>query len=149
MTGRKPNLLSVLGQPVPYAHVIIFYLPNKDMDGKEFDVDPWDTERTMAKISKKRIGTLLKAEHREAVKTPFYYAPPFLDEVRRSLQERLASKGGRPTVPEWEVVRKTRYSKETWAYLNKLAAEWSKAGVSVSPSQVAARIVEQIVCRQS
>ena len=100
----------------------------------------------MAKLSKKRVGALLKAKHSESVKTPFYYAPPFLDEVRRDLQDRLTSSGGRPTVPEWEIVRKTRYSKKTWDYLNKLATKWSKAGVSVSPSQVAARIVEQ-ACR--
>lgn len=103
----------------------------------------------MAKLSKARIGAVLKAKHREAVSTPFYYAPPFLDEVRKSLEERLASSGGRPTVADWKVVRKTRYSKRTWAYLSGLAAKWSKAGgVSVSPSQVAARIVEE-VCRTS
>lgn len=100
----------------------------------------------MAKLSKKRVGALLEAKHSASVKTPLYYAPPFLDEVRSSLQERLTSSGGRPTVPEWEIVRKTRYSKKTWDYLNKLSAKWSKAGVSVSPSQVAARIVEQ-ACR--
>ncbi len=61
----------------------------------------------------------------------------------------VASSGGRPTVADWKVVRKTRYSKRTWAYLSGLAAKWSKAGgVSVSPSQVAARIVEE-VCRTS
>lgn len=101
------------------------------------------------KLSKARIGAVLKARRREPVKTPFYYAPPFLDEVRKSLEQRLSSSGGRPTVAEWKVVRKTRYSKRTWAYLSGLAAKWSKAGgVSVSPSQVAARIVEEI-CRTS
>ena len=100
----------------------------------------------MPKLSKEKIGTLLRAKHREPVKTPFYYAPPFLDELRKTLQERLASSGGRPTVAEWEVVRKTRYSKETWQYLADLAEQWSKGGASVSPGQVAARIVEE-VCR--
>jgi len=103
--------------------------------------------KDMAKLSKERIGTLLKAKRRESVKTPFYYAPPFLDEVRKTLQERLTSSGGRPTVSGWDIVRKTRYSKKTWSHLSGLAARWSKAGgVSVSPSQVAARIVEE-VCR--
>jgi hypothetical protein len=63
------------------------------------------------------------------VKTPFYYVPPFLDELRRSLQERLASTGGRPTVREWQVVRKTRFSKETWQYLARLADQWSNGGI--------------------
>jgi hypothetical protein len=49
-------------------------------------------------------------------------------------------------VREWQVVRKTRFSKETWQYLARLADQWSKGGASVSPSQVAARIVEE-VCR--
>ena len=29
---------------VSYDHVLIVYLPNKDKDGKAFDVEPWDTE---------------------------------------------------------------------------------------------------------
>ena len=56
----------------------------------------------MARPSKERIATLLRAKHHETVKTPLYYAPPFLDELRKSLQERLASRGGRPTVAEWD-----------------------------------------------
>jgi hypothetical protein len=100
----------------------------------------------MAKLTKERIGSILKAKRRAAVQTPFYFAPPFLDEVRESLQQNLASSGGRPTVKDWQVVRKTRYSKRTWAELNQLAVRWSKPGASVSPSQVAARIIE-LACR--
>lgn len=98
----------------------------------------------MARLSKGKIATLLRAKRREPVKTPLYYAPPFLDELRKGLQERLASRGGRPTVSEWEVVRKTRYSKKTWLWLAQLAEQWSQGGASVSPSQVAARIVEEV-----
>ena len=97
----------------------------------------------MAKLSKEKVAALLGAKSSEAVSTPFYYAPPFLDELRRTLQERLASSGGRPTVPEWEVVRKTRYSRETWDHLTALAREWSSAGCSVSASQIASLVVEQ------
>lgn len=97
----------------------------------------------LSKLSKAKVAQLVGAKHHEPVRTPFYYAPPFLDEVRKSLEERLASSGGRPTVSEWEIVRKTRFSKRTWTYLQGLAKQWSRAGVSVSPSQVAARIVEQ------
>lgn len=103
----------------------------------------------MPKISKKKVAGILGATNREALHTPFYYAPPFLDEVRQYLQEKLRSRGGRPTVPEWKIIRKTRFSKETWERLTNLAGEWSNAGVSVSPSQVAARIVEQVVSRSS
>jgi hypothetical protein len=86
----------------------------------------------MARLSKAKIGEVLRAKRREPVKTPFYYVPPFLDELRRSLQERLASTGGRPTVREWEVVRKTRFSKETWQYLSRNTRNrrryWSRRG---------------------
>ena len=27
-----------------HAHVVVTYLPNKDRQGKEFDVEPWETE---------------------------------------------------------------------------------------------------------
>lgn len=30
--------------PLPYDHVLISFLPNKDKDGKEFNVEPWETE---------------------------------------------------------------------------------------------------------
>ncbi len=30
--------------PLSYDHVFIAYLPNKDRDGKEFDVEPWETK---------------------------------------------------------------------------------------------------------
>ena len=30
--------------PASYEHVYISYLPNKDRYGKEFDVEPWETE---------------------------------------------------------------------------------------------------------
>ena len=43
----------------------------------------------MAAISKERVATLLQAEHHEPSRLRFYYAPPFLDELRRMLQERL------------------------------------------------------------
>lgn len=98
-------------------------------------------------LSKERIGSILGAKHRQAVQVPFYYAPRFLDQVREYLHRRLASKGGRPGVAEWQVVRKTRYSRKTWGALRHMAAVWSKGGASVSPAQVAARIVEEVVTR--
>lgn len=39
------TIMSNLGfVPVPYDHVLIFYLPNKDKNGNKFDVEPWETE---------------------------------------------------------------------------------------------------------
>jgi len=38
------DLLREIGfSPLSYAHVVIAYLPNKDKNGKEFDVEPWET----------------------------------------------------------------------------------------------------------
>jgi hypothetical protein len=39
------DLLREMGlSPLAHAHIVIIYLPNKDKDGKEFDVEPWETE---------------------------------------------------------------------------------------------------------
>lgn len=36
------DLLREIGfSPLAYAHVVIAYLPNKDKNAKEFDVEPW------------------------------------------------------------------------------------------------------------
>jgi len=42
---KKVDWLSGIGAaPIPYAHVMISFLNNKDKDGREFDVEPWETE---------------------------------------------------------------------------------------------------------
>ncbi|MBI4708315.1 MAG: hypothetical protein HY761_10415 [Candidatus Omnitrophica bacterium] len=99
------------------------------------------------KLSKERIGRILGAKSREVVKVPFYYAPQFFDQLHEQLQKKLMSKGGRPSVAEWQMVRKTRYSIKTWQRLKHLAAEWSRGGISFSPAQIAAKIVEQALSK--
>jgi len=99
------------------------------------------------KLSKERISQILGAKSREVIKVPFYYAPRFFVQVREQLQRRLMSKGGRPSVAEWQIVRKTRYSTKTWQCLKHLATEWSRGGASISPAQIAAKIVDQAVSR--
>lgn len=42
--GKKRILQRAGLTAVPHDHVLLVYLPNKDKDGKEFDVEPWDTE---------------------------------------------------------------------------------------------------------
>ena len=38
------DLLREIGfSPASYAHVVIAYLPNKDKNAREFNVDPWET----------------------------------------------------------------------------------------------------------
>ena len=100
-----------------------------------------------AKLDKDKIARILGAKHREAVQVPFYYTPAFMGQVREHLQKRLESRGGRPTVIEWKVVRKTRYSEQTWKALEEMAEKWSSGGASISPAQVAATIVEDALGR--
>ena len=102
---------------------------------------------TKTKIDKDKIARILGAKRREAVQIPFYYTPAFLEQVREHLRRHLASRGGRPTVAEWKIVRKTRYSKQTWKALENMAEKWSSGGASISPAQVAATIVAEAVGR--
>ena len=100
---------------------------------------------TKTKMSRAAVGRALGAKRREGLTIPFYYAPGFFQRVREHLKGRLASSGGRPTVAEWRVVRKTRYSAKTWKELERLSLNWSRSGTAISPAQVAARIVEEAV----
>lgn len=87
--------------------------------------------------SPKQIKEITGASRHEDIKIPFYYAPPFLDILKDELLLKLKSSGGRPTIPEWDVVRKIRFSHESWKQLEKVSNEWSKSGHTVSPGQVA------------
>ena len=97
------------------------------------------------KMTRATVGRALRARRRETLAVPFYYAPGFFQLVREHLRGRLESGGGRPTVSDWRVVRKTRYSEKTWTALERLAADWSRGEISISPAQVAARIIEEAV----
>jgi hypothetical protein len=92
-----------------------------------------------------QVKRISGASHHEPIQTPFYYAPPFLDELREELKARLASQGGRPTIEGADVVRKVRFSEENWKELESIAGRWSHSGVTVSPSQVATTILDMII----
>ena len=97
------------------------------------------------KMTRAVVARALGAKRRGGISIPFYYAPGFFLRVREHLKERLTSSGGRPTVSDWRVVRKTRYSEKTWRELERLSVNWSRGGTAISPAQVAARIVEEAV----
>lgn len=92
-----------------------------------------------------QVSKITGASRHEAVHIPFYYAPPFLDELREWLKSRLSSRGGRPTIRGAEIVRKVRLSEESWHKLNLISKSWSQSGTSVSPAQVASSILEQVI----
>ncbi len=92
-----------------------------------------------------QIKNITGASRHESVPVPFYYAPPFLDGLREWLTTHLASNGGRPTIKGAGVVRKIRFSKDSWRALHDISESWSQGGVAVSPAQVAASIVEKVI----
>lgn len=99
----------------------------------------------MSKFTDEEIEKITGATRHEKVRTPFYYAPPFLDDLKGHLDSRLQSNGGRPTLEGAELVRKVRFSKKDWRKLKEIAETWSKHGTSVTPAQVAGSIVEKVL----
>lgn len=76
---------------------------------------------------------------------PVLFSAPGLEDLRNNLEAKLSSRGGRPGVANWIVVRKTRYSAKTWHNLKLLAGQWSRGDASISPARVAAELVEGAV----
>ena len=100
-------------------------------------------------ISPSKIKKITGASSHESVPFPFYYSPPFLDDLRDLIQSRLTSNGGRPTLIDKPIVRKVRFSQEGWSHLEDISSDWSKKGSSVSPAQIASMVIDQIFIFQS
>jgi len=97
------------------------------------------------KFSYAEVQKITGASRHEPVKVPFYYAPPFLDRLKDSIESRLSSSGGRPTLEGAAVVRKVRFSKRHWEKLERMARKLTGAGTTVSPAQVASSILDQVL----
>lgn len=69
-------------------------------------------------------------------------SPTALATLARTAAERLRSSGGRPTDPDWTLVRQVPFSEENWGRLGTLAHEISAHGRRVAPAQLAAMLVE-------
>ncbi len=59
------------------------------------------------------------------------------------VQDRLVSRGGRPTDPAWTIVRKVPMRPETWKTLNRRAKQLQDQNIRVSAGQVAALTLER------
>jgi hypothetical protein len=59
------------------------------------------------------------------------------------MERRIKSSGGRPTDPDWTMTRVVRFHPARWQELEDLAAVLSQEGRSVSPSQLAAMLIER------
>jgi len=68
-----------------------------------------------------------------------------MESIHRQLQPRRGSKRGRPSNPDWTIRRQVPFSEETWARLHDYAAAFSTAERRVSPAQVAAALLDQLL----
>lgn len=59
------------------------------------------------------------------------------------VQERLVSRGGRPSDPHWDTKRLVPFRRQTWKRLMAEAAMISAHGRKVGPAQLAAILIEQ------
>ena len=69
--------------------------------------------------------------------------PLDLLQLRAELGRRLRSSGGRPTDPEWSVRRLIPFKEKRWRELERLAERCRDGGQTVSPSQLAALLIER------
>ena len=97
------------------------------------------------KFSHSEIARITGASRHESVPVPFYYAPPFLDQLQEFIESRLFSTGGRPTIKGAEIVRKVRFTKKHWHKLEALARKMNQTGTSVTPAQIASSILDQVL----
>ena len=92
--------------------------------------------------SEKRIQQALGAERVIPLEGLPSQGPLDLLQLRAELGRRLQSSGGRPTDPDWELRRVIPFKQEGWAELERLAAICRHHGQRVSPSQLAALLIE-------
>lgn len=71
------------------------------------------------------------------------FSPPGLLALAHRFNERLKSRGGRPTDPDWTVTRRVPFAPETWDALHMLARKLSTAERKVAPARVAAALIEE------
>lgn len=91
----------------------------------------------------KRVAQALGAQRSIPVDGLPSQGPLDLLQLRAELGRRLRSSGGRPTDPEWTVRRVIPFKEKGWRDLERLAARCSHEGQTVSPSQLAALMIER------
>jgi hypothetical protein len=64
-------------------------------------------------------------------------------DVTANLIPRFKSSGGRPTVPEWQIWKKTSLTQVTWDSLGEVSDLAAANGHAVSPSQIASYLIEK------
>jgi hypothetical protein len=93
-----------------------------------------DPARVARALGSKRVVPMSNAPSR---------GPLDLLHLRMEVDRRIKSSGGRPTDPEWTMTRVVRFQPTRWEELENLALTLSQDGSTVSPSQIAAMLVER------
>jgi hypothetical protein len=94
-------------------------------------------------LTDKQIAEIIGASSAVPVEGLPAQGPLDLLALRREVQERLQSGGGRPTDPTWTITRSIRFRPEHWHRLEKLAERISGPSRRVGPGQLAAILVER------
>lgn len=97
-------------------------------------------------FDEKHIQKALGASRVVPVKAPSQ-GPLDLLELKADLGRRLKSAGGRPSDPEWSIRRLVPFKEDKWNELEGFARQWSEDGQKVSPSQLAAVLIEEGLAR--
>lgn len=90
-----------------------------------------------------RIQRKLGAQHVVSLDGPHDHGPLGLIQLKAELRRRLRSSGGRPSDPEWSIRRLIPFKKDKWTELERQAERCSGQGQRVSPSQLAAVLIER------
>lgn len=65
--------------------------------------------------------------------------------LRREVQQRLKSSGGRRTDPSWAITRPIRFNLKRWEQLERLSEGLSEPHRKVSPGQLGAMLIEKAI----
>lgn len=94
-------------------------------------------------LSDERIAELVGASSTAPLEGLPAQGPLDLLALRREVQERLQSTGGRPTDPAWTISRSIRFTPDNWHRLEELADRISDPSRRVGPGQLAAILLEK------
>ncbi len=90
-----------------------------------------------------RIQRKLGAQNVVPLDSPHDQGPLDLIQLKAELRRRLRSSGGRPSDPEWSIRRLIPFKQDKWTELELQAERCSVQGQRVSPSQLAAVLIER------
>ena len=85
-----------------------------------------------------RYAEALGADVVEAIATPSAQGPLGMIQLAEEVRRRLVSRGGRPTMPEWDMKRPIPLCRRNWLRLTAIGRE-----LGLSPAQFAALLIER------